>query len=153
MSKTKIEITEILKEAKRFYQEDLPSCNDEFDELVVFIQLARRIEALNQDQPVIRKSLISEEENKDWRELEKIMEAKLDTYPLAIENSLDEVIEVIMPVVQHEIQEAYKRGQRAREDEEGDVDTFMEFLKEHNLVRDVHFYRGDGSREIIIKLN
>ena len=34
-----------------------------------------------------------------------------------------------------------------------DVEIFMEFLRGHSLVKDVHFYRGDGEREIIIKLN
>lgn len=32
------------------------------------------------------------------------------------------------------------------------VNEFMRFLKGHRMVKDVHFYRGDGEREIIIKL-
>lgn len=32
------------------------------------------------------------------------------------------------------------------------INEFMRFLEGHKLVKKVHFYRGDGEREIIIKL-
>ncbi|MFA7708400.1 MAG: hypothetical protein WCX73_05615 [Candidatus Pacearchaeota archaeon] len=47
-----------------------------------------------------------------------------------------------------------KELDKAREEGcKDDVEIFMEFLRGHSLVKDVHFYRGDGEREIIIKLN
>ena len=39
------------------------------------------------------------------------------------------------------------------EEEEDDVNVLIELLKKHSLVKDVHFYRGDNTREIIINLN
>ncbi len=46
--------------------------------------------------------------------------------------------------------EPEKQGEWREEDQ--CVNEFMRFVKGHRLVKDVHFYRGDGEREIVIKL-
>ena len=54
------------------------------------------------------------EREKLEKRLIKTMESKLDTYPLAIENSVYEVLEVIMPTIEVELdkatEEGYKKG-------------------------------------------
>lgn len=53
----------------------------------------------------------------------------------------------LVKVFEQELDKAREEGCK------DDVEIFMEFLRGHSLVKDVHFYRGDGEREIIIKLN
>lgn len=85
------------------------------------------------------------EEKKNWKERLGGYDSMEEAMFVTIDEKTVYAIDELKEFIQQELD-------RAREEGKSDVDTFMEFLRGHSLVKDVHFYRGDGEREIIIKL-
>ena len=86
------------------------------------------------------------EKKKNWKERLGGYDSMEGAMFVTIDEKTVYTIDELKEFIQQELD-------RAREEGKTDVDTFMDFLAGHNLVKDVHFYRGDGEREIIIKLN